>query len=143
VFADQIQDFVAGTKSRLHLVTGYVVSDLAGKLDERSPVGNPALWKNPPPKDYRPGTFRGGWQLGIDSVPQGQTGRIDPSGAVTLGAIRNEIPAQAGGHVYYITNNVIYGPRLEDGHSTQAPAGMVGLTAMEFPQVVRAAAGRA
>lgn len=141
-FGSQIQDFVDRTKNRLHLTTGFVVADLASRIDERSPVGNPLLWKKPPPPDYKPGTFRGGWQLGVDSIPGGQTGRLDPSGEVTQATLRAAIPELAGGHVYYITNNVVYGPALETGHSTQAPAGMVGITALEFPQVVRSAAGR-
>jgi hypothetical protein len=142
-FADQINSFVSQTKARLNLATGYVVSDLAARIDERSPVGNPAAWVRPPPPDYKPGAFRGNWQLGVDSVPSGETGRIDPSGETTQAALRAAIPEQAGGHIYYITNNRVYGPRLEDGWSSQAPAGMVGITALEFPQVVRAAAERA
>lgn len=142
-FQSQIDAFATKTKERLHGATRYIVSELASRLDERSPVGNPALWKNPPPPNYRPGTFRGGWQLGVNNVPGGQTGRLDPGGAVTLSAVKAAIPAEAGGNVYYLTNNVIYGPRLENGWSSQAPAGLVGLTALEFPQVVRAAAGGA
>lgn len=142
-FTDQLDAFVAQTKQRLHLTTGYVVSELASRIDARSPVGDPKLWKNPPPKDYRPGAFRGNWQLGVDSVPSGETGRIDPAGEATQVALRSAIPELAGGHIYYITNNRRYGPRLEDGWSSQAPAGMVGITALEFPQVVRVAAERA
>lgn len=141
-FAQQIDRFVSQTKQRMDLATGYIVSDLAARIDHRSPVGDPLLWKNPPPKDYRPGAFRGNWQLGVDSVPAGETGRIDPGGEATQAALRAAIPEKAGGHIFYITNNRVYGPRLEDGWSSQAPAGMVGITALEFPQVVRAAAER-
>jgi hypothetical protein len=142
-FAAQINEFVEATKGRLHLTTGLVVADLASRVDERSPVGNPAAWLSPPPKDYKPGGFRGNWQLGVDSVPAGETGRIDPSGETTQAILRAEIPELAGGHVFYITNNRPYARRLEDGWSPQAPpGGIVGLTALEFPQVVRAAAAR-
>lgn len=142
-FTDQLDRFVSKTKRDLNRATGFVVADLAARIDARTPVGDPRLWKNPPPPDYRPGAMRGGWQLGVDSIPRGETGRIDPTGETTQATLRAAIPEFAGGHMYYITNNRPYGPKLEDGWSSQAPAGMVGITALEFPQVVRAAAERA
>lgn len=138
--ASQIDDFVLQTKNRLNVATGYVVSNMAERVINRTPVGDPKLWKNPPPKDYRPGRARGDWVLGVNSVPEGETGRLDPSGEATLADIRSAIPQKAGGNIYYITNNAPHARPLEDGWSTQAPAGMVGLTALEFPQVVAAAA---
>jgi len=41
--------------------------------------------------------------------------------------------------VYFLVNNVPYAQALEDGHSTQAPQGIYGLTALEFQQYVDSA----
>ena len=41
-----------------------------------------------------------------------------------------------------ITNNTEYGPVLEDGSSDQAPNGMVGVTAAEWPGIVKEAVDR-
>jgi hypothetical protein len=50
------------------------------------------------------------------------------------------LPKDAAGKVHYITNNLPYAWRLEHGHSKQAPAGMVGLTVVEFAGIVDKAA---
>ena len=47
------------------------------------------------------------------------------------------IPTKAAGPVYYISNSTPYGQRLEEGHSTQAPLGMVALTKIQFQQYIR------
>ena len=141
-FSVQLQQFADRTNQRSNDLVGLVTVQIAQRLDERSPVGDPKLWKNPPPKGYVGGRFRGNWQLGVNVVPQGETGRIDPSGSQTLGTITASIPSQPAGTVMYLANNVPYAPRIEDGWSTQAPSGLVGLTAMEFQQVVDEAAAQ-
>lgn len=119
-------------------VVGDVVVQIAATLDLRSPVGDATYWKSKPPPGYVGGRFRGNWQLGVDSIPSGETGRIDTIGGPTLNAIIAEIPTQAAGKTYWLANNVPYGPRIEDGTGSprQAPNGVVGLTEMEFPQMV-------
>jgi len=37
--------------------------------------------------------------------------------------------------VIYLTNNLPYAQRLEEGYSQQAPAGMVALTIQEFQAI--------
>jgi hypothetical protein len=135
-FTLQLEQFAAKASARADDVVGRVVSEIARRIDDRSPVGDATYWKNPPPKGYIGGRFRGNWQLGVGSVPAGETGRIDPDGAATVGAIIAEIPTQAAGLVYFLANNVPYAQAIEDGHSRQAPTGLVGLTAVEFPSIV-------
>lgn len=144
-FAVRLQQIAAKTNARADQIVRDVITEVATALDGRSPVGDPSLWKHPPSKDYQPGTFRGNWQLGVGSIPQGETGRIDPSGEATLGAIIAAIPEHPAGTVAYLANNVPYARPIEDGHSTQAPNGVVGLTAVEFQGYVdnAAAQGRA
>jgi hypothetical protein len=139
-FSVQLQQFADKANKRANDIVGRVIIGVAQRLDERSPVGDASYWKNKPPKGYVGGRFRGNWQLGIGVVPSGETGRIDPSGAETLGTIIANVPDQPAGTVAYLTNNVPYGPRIEDGWSRQAPQGLVGLTAMEFQNIVNQAA---
>jgi hypothetical protein len=104
---------------------------------ERTPVGNPELWESPPPVGYTGGRARGNWQASINIRPEGESKTTDASGAntVTKGfAVIESLPAsQAIGAIIYLTNNVPYISRLEEGHSSQAPAGtIVALTIAEL-----------
>lgn len=135
-FSVRLQQFADKTNRNADELVTEVITDIATRLDERSPVGDPSLWQHPAPKGYEPGTFRGNWQLGVGVIPSGETGRIDPTGAETLGAIIASIPEHPAGTVVYLANNVPYARTIEDGHSTQAPSGLVALTAIEFQQIV-------
>lgn len=139
-FSLQLKEFADKTNARADDVVGRVVTNIAQRLDARSPVGDASYWQSKPPKGYVGGRFRGNWQLGIGFAPGGETGRIDPGGAATLGAIVAEIPTKAAGLVFYLANNVPYAQRIEDGWSRQAPQGLVGLTVTEFQPIVAQAA---
>ena len=138
-FALDLQRFAEKAKAKADDAVGLVVVKVASALDRRSPVGDASFWATKPPKGYVGGRFRGNWQLGVDTVPAGETGRIDPSGGAAQGEIVARIPEQASGKVYYLVNNVPYARRIEEGHSRQAPQGLVALTAIEFQQHVDAA----
>lgn len=74
------------------------------------------------------GRFRGNWQLGLDlkptsEIPMPEAKDRDPF-IEGLGAIA---PLRFGQTVW-ITNNVPYAIPLEEGHSKQAPVGMVKVT---------------
>ena len=94
------------------------------------------------PKGYRGGRFRGNWQVTIGVPSEGETGIIDPSGAIAKQAANDVIMSFKVGVAKYIyfCNNVPYAMPLEYGHSTQAPEGMVRITAMQFNQMVSEAA---
>lgn len=130
-FALQLQKFADKTGAKMDELVEDVVGYVVTQIDKRSPVGNPALWENPPPAGYVGGRFRGNWQLGVGSIPGGVSARIDPDGLETVTAAIAEIPRDAAGRVYYYVNNLPYSQRLERGHSGQAPAGIVGLTLID------------
>jgi hypothetical protein len=136
----QLKAFEDKTKAKADEIVGRVTVTIAQRLDERSPVGDATYWKHKPPPGYVGGRFRGNWQLGVDAIPEGETGRIDPSGAETISAIVGSVPQQAAGHIYYLANNVPYAQPIEDGHSRQAPNGLVALTALEFQSITAGAA---
>lgn len=139
-FTLELEAFADKAKGAVDGIVGSSVAEIARRLDERSPVGDASYWKSKPPKGYVGGRFRGNWQLGVGTIPVAETGRIDPSGGATLGAIITEIPTEAAGKVFWLANNVPYAQPIEDGHSRQAPTGLVGLTALEFPSIVEQAA---
>ncbi|WP_207463556.1 hypothetical protein [Gilliamella apis] len=96
-----------------------------------SPVGQPAIWKSKPPKNYTGGLFRGNWQVSFDIPITNTIDRIDPTGMEAL----KEGIEQIGKFTYsvksvYFTNNLPYSVALEFGHSTQAPNGMVRIAAL-------------
>ncbi|MCB5315834.1 hypothetical protein [Yersinia intermedia] len=82
------------------------------------------------PAGYTGGRFRGNWQVGLDAQPDGETGRIDKSGNMTIAAGNYMLEQfKVGTKAIYFANNVPYAYRLEFGHSSQAPNGMIRITA--------------
>lgn len=86
------------------------------------------------------GRFRGNWQLGVNDRPDGTVETLDdaptgspPSSAAMNAAIGETSKLNAGIGKVYVVNNLPYARRLEEGHSqTQAPDGMVEVTAQEL-----------
>ncbi len=94
----------------------------------KTPVGNPELWQRPPPKNYVGGRARGNWQLTIDTYSDDEAANVDSAGGSTISEGVGHLAGLGFGQVVFLTNNVPYIVRLEEGWSTQAPTGMVGLT---------------
>jgi hypothetical protein len=129
---------IEGVTRKMNEVTYNSLSVVIQRVDEVSPVGDVALWKSKPPAGYVGGQFRGNWQLGVDSKPVGDLpGKIDPTGEQTVGENIARIPNHASRHTYYLVNNLPYAIALEEGHSSQAPAGMVYRIKREFNGIVR------
>jgi hypothetical protein len=130
---------VGKMKKGLDTVARRIVIEIGSRLELRSPVGNPNLWKSLPPPGYVGGAFRRNWQHGFGSAP---TAILEGTGNTSGQEIRASVNSSPAGGVHYIVNNLPYAMALEDGHSTQSPPrGMVGLTALEFPEIVRQAQG--
>jgi len=148
-FEVELNGFVNRTIERQNLIVRKIVLNIDRSLVKKSPVGNPDLWvalRNGryvdylsvynSPAGYTGGHFRANWQLGVGNAPDGIIEGIDATGAATIGLHTALIPQAAAGKIYYLVNNVPYAERLENGWSTQAPNGMVGLTVMEFNAIV-------
>lgn len=131
-----LKKFVEKAGARADEAVGQIVLGIHTRLDARSPVGDAKYWQSPPPKGYVGGRFRANWQLGIGGIPGGQIATPDPSGSTVRARIAQAIPEEAAGNVYYITNNVPYALRIENGWSRQAPNGVVGLTMVEVQSIV-------
>ncbi|CNH55472.1 hypothetical protein [Yersinia intermedia] len=99
-----------------------------GRLKKRARVTDSMDVKAP--AGYTGGRFRGNWQVGLDAQPDGETGRIDKSGNMTIAAGNYMLEQfKVGTKAIYFANNVPYAYRLEFGHSSQAPNGMIRITA--------------
>ena len=99
------------------------------------------------------GRARGNWQVNIGSVPeveveseekgprgkapQGASGGVFDAGQ----AVIKSLPSKRPFHIVWITNNVPYILRLEEGYSDQAPQGMLGLTLVEVAERISAEIG--
>ncbi len=163
-FSLDIKNFVEKCGKNADLVVKKTVIDMFSSIVKKSPVGNPELWaslgasyrlysirgnkllktpkvqfRNQPPPGYVGGHFRANWQLNINAIPINEVDGIDKSGTRTISKAVSNIPAKAAGNVYYIANNLPYAQRLEEGWSTQAPFGMVGLTILEFQNYIESA----
>lgn len=112
--------------------------------------------------DYSPGSpvdtgfFRAAWRVGINAPPAPTAdqdaseeqlsfkGMGQKKAKAAPGTYPDPMPEITGmlagavpGDMIYISNSVIYGPRLEYGHSQQAPAGFVRLTVAAFESICR------
>lgn len=121
-------------------VVREVLLAISARILELSPVGDPTLWRRPRERSgYVGGRFKNNWQYGNNKmgVPKGTLFEVDPTGDLALGRISAGIPSNgAVGLIHTLTNNLPYAVALENGFSTQAPSGMLGLVAQEFPAIV-------
>ncbi|HEX2554237.1 MAG TPA: hypothetical protein VHL98_11075 [Microvirga sp.] len=83
-------------------------------------------------KGYVGGRFRANWQVGIGSRPAGVIDAVDPSGQATIAAGSAVIAGLTDKVAIYLVNNLPYADPLENGHSKQAPMGIVAVTIAEL-----------
>lgn len=150
-FTLDLKNFVAKAKDNISQVVHGTVMEVGARIVEKSPVGDRETWAEnierakrglePLPKDYKGGRFRGNWQYGFNTIPQGDLPDIDPTGAVSVQRITANFEAPAAG-LHYLVNNLAYAQVLEEGHSSQAPQGMVELTLIEAPAIVEELAAK-
>lgn len=93
------------------------------------------------PEGYVGGRFKNNWYVGLDSQPTETNDIPDASGqgSNSRGLAVLEVFRVGQVNSIYFTNNLPYAHALENGHSNQAPGGMVGLTALDAAQYFREA----
>ena len=93
------------------------------------------------PEGYVGGRFKNNWYVGFDSQPTETNDTPDASGqgSNSRGLAMLEVFRVGQVSTIYFTNNLPYAQALENGHSNQAPGGMVGLTALDAAQYFREA----
>jgi len=93
-----------------------VALDALARLIEKTPVDE--------------GRARGNWQLAIGTIPRGEIRPL--TGDVLIDEANKRLAEYEPGEIVNITNNVPYIIPLENGHSGQAPNGMVKVTIAEL-----------
>ncbi|EGI6166554.1 hypothetical protein UP57_002880 [Salmonella enterica subsp. enterica serovar Hermannswerder] len=93
------------------------------------------------PDGYVGGRFKNNWYVWFDSQPTETNDTPDASGqgSNSRGLAVLEVFRVGQVSTIYFTNNLPYAQALENGHSNQAPGGMVGLTALDAAQYFREA----
>ena len=142
-FSLDISKFAKKAGDNADMVVRKVVLDIGRSLVEKTPVGNPDLWQNPDnkPDGYVGGHARANWSHSIGALVNQEFKEIDATGGASIDRIISSVPIKAAGKVHYIQNSLPYMQALEDGHSTQAPAGIVAVTEVEFQDYVQKAIG--
>lgn len=116
--------------------------ELLRRVVLRTPVGNPALWARKT-KDGRPivskgyvgGRLRGNWRIGIGQTPSVELEREDASGAATIAegaATLAQLDPAAPFTFVSLANPARHAQAVENGHSGQAPAGMLSVSVNEL-----------
>lgn len=132
-----IRSHKAKALGTLDKVVRETTLEFADRLaSEWTPLGNPELWKTPPPADYRPGNLQSSWFFSVGAPTQATTERTDIRSVNDL----DRLPERAGEKVY-LSNNAPHAGAIEAAHSTQAPIGIMW-AAGEFSPMAHAIARR-
>jgi hypothetical protein len=139
-FALSLAAFAQKAPDQARTVVRKVAGDALTRLVRRTPVGNPSLWRSKPPKGYVGGRLRANWTASQGVPNLTVTLTRDRSGQTTISRGLAVIQAADGEHSIYLMNSLPYVREIEyEGHSAQAPAGMVRITVTEFQTMVDAA----
>lgn len=136
-FTLSLKAFAEKAPDRARTVVRKVAGDALTRLVQRTPVGNPTLWKSKPPAGYVGGRLRANWNTSIGAPNLTTTLARDQVGSATITRGLSIVGASDGEAAIYITNSLPYAREIEyEGHSRQAPAGMVRITVAEFQAFV-------
>lgn len=127
-FAIDLEKFTEAVEKNHNTVMKKVSFDMAKKIIKRTPVDT--------------GRAKANWHVELNNQKTFARDETDKTGASTTAEVMARISKTKIGDSVFITNNLPYIEALENGHSDQAPAGMVKVTIAEFKRTVEAA-GRA
>jgi hypothetical protein len=139
IFALQLGAFAKQVPEKARQAVRGATLGITKEVVFTTPVGNPTLWKNKPPKGYVGGRLRANWNAGLASPDLTTTDAIDPVGEETIARAGVVLGEWKDGDIY-LTNNLPYAVPVEYGHSSQAPAGMVRVSVTHWQTFVDTAA---
>lgn len=120
-FSKQIAAFSQKSQDKANRVLRQCALDVLRRVVIGSPVDT--------------GRFRGNWQVSLGAPMAKSLDTVDKSGGSTISAGTNGIKNAIIGDSIFIVNNLPYAIPLENGHSRQAPNGIVGPTVKAFPEI--------
>jgi hypothetical protein len=133
-FTSELKGFAEASNKTILSVVKEVSVDLFTEIINKTPVGDPSLWKSAPPAGYVPGALRGNWQCTIETPALGRLGIR--SGADAISSMVSVISKLGEDQAVYLANNLPYAQRIEFlgwSHS-QSPAGMVRVSMSKIEQ---------
>jgi len=132
-----IKTFADKTKTDLDTTIRNVVKGIAKIIDQRSPVADSDYWKKQPKEHIIGGHYRMNNQYQFGSPATDEIVGQDPTGSISLRAIEEAVDAAPAAGVHYLSNNVPYARRIEDGWSNQAPKGVYELAIIDAEAIIR------
>lgn len=127
-----IKELDAFTEEEIpRIVDQTVRSEAFGMVHEyvlAVPVGNPELWAEGPesaPEGYVGGHARRNWQVTANEPATEELPGVDADGGTTLAAAAAVLEKLDPYPLVFISNPVPYMDPLNEGHSTQVPAGWI------------------
>ena len=132
-FTADLKEFAQKTKEDISTVIQESAIDLFSEIIRETPVGNPSLWKNPPPANYVAGSLQSNWQCSLDSPKNGKLTTII-SDSATIEAMKSVVIGAQPDQTIFLTNNLPYGERIEylGWSHAQKPEGMVRVSVSKF-----------
>ena len=123
-FALNLAKQIEAAKEQAELVAKKITIELFSRVIEKSPVDT--------------GRFRANWNCSIGSPDLSTSESTDPSGSGAISKVTSTVVSYTlNDQSVFLTNNLPYAERLENGWSKQAPNGMVRLSVMEIQNSVR------
>ena len=119
-FAKALEEFEKKATNRIRLFRRALILKVSSRVVLRTPVDT--------------GRARANWQATLSAPASGIVDSEDKTGESALAAVRSESEKTRSDddRSFFLTNNLPYIEALENGHSQQAPAGMVAITIAEF-----------
>lgn len=136
--AAAVRAFKAKMTTGMDTVVKETVEVFGGRLvTEWTPLGDPLLWKAPPPADYRPGNLQSSWFYSEGRPTNAETDAVNDRRVHFL----EDMPKDAAGRLHFLSNSAPHAGAIEGGHSSQAPGGIL-VNRQEFPFIANAVARR-
>lgn len=126
-FSSVIKRFAAQSKEKGTLVIRKIAIECFRRIILGTPVDT--------------GRARGNWQASTGSPAAGEVNALDPTGAMAIAAMVSEVAAWTPKDDLpaFITNNLPYIQRLNEGWSKQAPAHFIEQVISDMGGIVEAA----
>lgn len=121
-FALDLRKFGEQAGKTADAIARKIAIDATSRMIDRTPVDT--------------GRARANWTVAVGAPWGDVRDASDKSGQSAKSAASSALAAYRCGPTIWITNNLPYIERLEDGHSKQAPAGMLGVTFIEIEALV-------
>jgi hypothetical protein len=123
-FALNLAKQIKAANDKAESIVKVTMIELFNRVIQKSPVDT--------------GRFRANWNCSIGSPDLSTSESIDPSGSGAISKATSTVVSYTlNGQSVFLTNNLPYADRLENGWSKQAPNGMVRLSVMEIQNSVR------